>query len=127
MIFSDTFTESVAAVRRLTGKWPKARAKVIENKANGPAIVDFLKNEIPGMIEFNPEGKKDERAISVTPIFESGNIWFPDAKEAPWVNDLIQDLLMFPKGKYKDTVEVLVKKWVGIPLSKDQKVWYNKR
>lgn len=42
-----TFTESVAAVRTLTGKWPKARAKVIENKANGPAIVDLLKSRFP--------------------------------------------------------------------------------
>ena len=103
-----TFTESVAAVRRLSGKWPKARAKVVENKANGPAIVDLLKKEIAGMVEFNPKGSKEERAISVTPYFEAGNIWFPDPKEAPWVNDLIRDLLIFPKGTYKDTVDALV-------------------
>lgn len=103
-----TFTESVAAVRRLSGKWPKARAKVIENKANGPAIVDLLRREIPGMVEFNPKGGKEERAISVTPYFEAGNIFFPDPKEAPWVNDLIRDLLIFPKGTYKDTVDALV-------------------
>lgn len=103
-----TFTESVAAVRRLSGKWPKARAKVIENKANGPAIVDLLRKEIPGMVEFNPKGSKEERAISVTPYFEAGNILFPDPREAPWVNDLIRDLLIFPKGMYKDTVDALV-------------------
>lgn len=103
-----TFTESVAAVRRLSGKWPKARAKVVENKANGPAIVDLLKKEIPGMVEFNPRGSKEERAISVTPYFEAGNIWFPDPKEAPWVNDLIRDLLIFPKGAFKDTTDALV-------------------
>ncbi|MDD4450460.1 MAG: hypothetical protein PHS76_07120, partial [Sphaerochaeta sp.] len=40
-----SFTESVTAVRTLSGKWPKARAKVVENKANGPAIVDLLKKE----------------------------------------------------------------------------------
>ena len=103
-----TFTESVAAVRRLSGKWPKARAKVVENKANGPAIVDLLKKEIPGMVEFNPKGSKEERAISVTPYFEAGNIWFPDPKDAPWVNDLIRDLLIFPKGTFKDTTDALV-------------------
>lgn len=103
-----TFTESVAAVRRLSGKWPKARAKVVENKANGPAIVDLLKKEIPGMVEFNPKGSKEERAISVTPYFEAGNIWFPDPREAPWVNDLIRDLLIFPKGTFKDTTDALV-------------------
>lgn len=103
-----TFTESAAAVRTLTGKWPKARAKVIENKANGPAIVDYLKKEIPGMVEFNPKGSKEERAISVTPYFEAGNIWFPDPETHPWVHDLINDLLIFPKGTYKDTVDALV-------------------
>ncbi len=103
-----SFTESVAAVRTLSGKWPRARAKVVENKANGPAIVDLLKKEIPGMVEFNPKGSKEERAISVTPYFEAGNIWFPDPATHPWVEDLIRDLLIFPKGTYKDTVDALV-------------------
>ena len=103
-----TFTESVKAVRNLTERWPKARAKVIENKANGPAIVDLLGKEIPGIVEFSPKGSKEERALSVTPYFEAGNIWFPDPTTHPWVDDLIKDLLMFPRGKYKDTVDALV-------------------
>jgi predicted phage terminase large subunit-like protein len=103
-----TFNESVQAVRVMSKLWPKARAKVIENKANGPALVDTLKKEIPGMVEFNPKGSKEERAISVTPYFEAGNVWFPDPAEAPWVKDLINDLLSFPKGMYKDTVDALV-------------------
>lgn len=102
------FTESVSAVRRLTAKWPKARGKVIENKANGPALVDLLKKEIPGMVEFNPRGSKEERAISVTPYFEAGNIYFPDPKAHPWVHDLIEELVTFPRGKYKDAVDALV-------------------
>ncbi len=102
------FTESVAAVRTLSGKWKTARAKVVENKANGPAIVNTLKKEIPGMVEFNPKGSKEERAMSVTPYFEAGNIHFPDPKTHPWVDDLIRDLLIFPKGTYKDTVDALV-------------------
>lgn len=102
------FTESVAAVRTLSGKWKSARAKVVENKANGPAIVNTLKKEIPGMVEFNPKGSKEERAMSVTPYFEAGNIHFPDPKTHPWVDDLIRDLLIFPKGTYKDTVDALV-------------------
>ena len=99
------FTESVAAMRTMTAKWPKARAKVVENKANGPAIVSLLKKEIPGLVEFNPKGSKEERALSVTPYFEAGNIYFADA---PWAHDLIDDLLRFPSGKYKDTVDALV-------------------
>lgn len=74
------FTESVAAVRTLSGKWKSARAKVIENKANGPAIVNTLKKEISGMVEFNPKGSKEERAMSITPYFEAGNIYFQTLK-----------------------------------------------
>ena len=44
----------------------------------------------------------------MTPYFEAGNIWFPEASEAPWVEDLIRDLLIFPKGMYKDTTDALV-------------------
>ena len=66
------------------------------------------KEEIPGMVEFNPRGSKEERAISVTPYFEAGNIFLPDPATHPWVEDLIRDLLIFPKGTYKDTVDAIV-------------------
>ena len=60
------------------------------------------------MVEFNPKGSKEERALSTTPYFEAGNIFLPDPSTAPWVHDLIQDLLMFPKGVYKDDIDALV-------------------
>ncbi len=59
----------------MTAKWPKARAKVVEDKANGPAVMDVLDKEIPGMVPYNPRGSKEERAISVTPYFEAGNVF----------------------------------------------------
>lgn len=102
------FTENVEAIRRMSAKHPSARAKVVENKANGPAIVSLLKKEIPGIVEFDPKGSKEERAISVTPYFEAGNIYMPDSSIAPWVQDYIEDLLKFPSGKYKDTVDATV-------------------
>lgn len=102
------FTENVMAIRTMTAKHPKARAKVVENKANGPAIISLLKKEIPGIVEFNPKGSKEERAISVTPYFEAGNVFLPEPSIAPWVHDFIEDLLCFPSGKYKDTVDATV-------------------
>lgn len=103
-----SFTQSVKAIRDMTAKWPKARAKVVEDKANGPAVMDVLDKEIPGMVPYNPRGSKEERAISVTPYFEAGNVFFPDPNTTSWVADLQKDLLMFPKGVYKDTVDALV-------------------
>ncbi len=102
------FTESVASMRTLSGKWPQARAKVVENKANGPALVSLLKKEIPGLVEFNPVGSKEERALSITPYLEAGNLFLPDPAKHPWVNDFINDLLTFPKGQYKDDIDAFV-------------------
>jgi predicted phage terminase large subunit-like protein len=101
-----SFTDSVTAIKSLTAKYPKARAKVVEDKANGPAIISYLQKDIPGMIAFNPQGSKEDRALSVAPYFEAGNIYFPEY--APWKGDLIDDLLRFPTGVYKDTVDALV-------------------
>ena len=102
------FTESVAALRQMTAKHPNARAKVVEDKANGPAIISLLRKEISGMIGFEPKGSKEDRALSVTPYFEAGNIYLPHPSKAPWVLDLISDLIKFPNILYKDTVDALV-------------------
>lgn len=101
------FTENVAAFRRISAKHPKARAKVVENKANGPAIVSLLAKEIPGVVPWEPTGgSKEDRAISVTPYFEAGNIMLP--KDAPWVQDFVEQLVGFPSGKFKDMVDATV-------------------
>ena len=52
------FTESVAAVRALSGKWKSARAKVVENKANGPAIVNTLKKRYQEWLNLTLKGAK---------------------------------------------------------------------
>lgn len=100
------FTASVTAIKAMTAKHPKARAKVVEDKANGPAIIDYLGKTIPGMIPFNPKGSKEDRALSVAPYFEAGNVLFPEF--APWKADLIDDLLRFPGSTYKDMVDATV-------------------
>lgn len=100
------FVTSVAAIKNMTAKHPEARAKVIEDKANGPAIMSYLKKDVAGMVAYNPKGSKEDRALSVAPYFEAGNVYFPE--NAPWVMDLIDDLVKFPSGTYKDTVDATV-------------------
>jgi predicted phage terminase large subunit-like protein len=100
------FTDSITAIKSLTAKHPRARAKIVEDKANGPAIISYLQKDIPGMIPFNPKGSKEDRALSVAPYFEAGNVYFPES--APWKGDLIDELLRFPTGVYKDQVDASV-------------------
>jgi hypothetical protein len=55
------FPATVAAVRQLSKLWPNAIAKLIEDKANGSAVIQMLGNEIPGILPVNPEGGKVRR------------------------------------------------------------------
>lgn len=92
------FPNTVAAVRNLSQRYPMARTKLIEDKANGPAVISTLKKEIAGIVPVNPKGGKISRAQAVTPFVESGNVYLPKHKEFSY--DLIEEAAAFPNGKH---------------------------
>lgn len=98
---------TVQSVRNMTAKYPKALLKLVEDKANGPAVIQLLKNKIPGMIAVNPEGGKIARASAVSPAIESGNVFLPDPEIAPWVHDFVEECAAFPKGTHDDDVDAM--------------------
>ncbi|MBD2261356.1 phage terminase large subunit [Pseudanabaena sp. FACHB-2040] len=96
---------TLTAVQALSAKWPQARAKLIEDKANGPAVIDLLKRKLPGMIPVNPEGGKVARAVAVSPYVQSGNVFLPES--ARWVLDFIEEFAAFPNGSHDDQVDAM--------------------
>jgi predicted phage terminase large subunit-like protein len=100
------FNSAVTAIKTMSGKHPKATKKVIEDKANGPAIIDSLKKELTGITPYSPKDSKVARLNAVAPIFEAGNFWLPDPSIAPWVNDYIEELVGFPTGAHDDQVDM---------------------
>ena len=50
------FPETVEAIRAMKEKWPKARLVLVEDKANGPAIIQMLRREITGVVAVEPQG-----------------------------------------------------------------------
>jgi predicted phage terminase large subunit-like protein len=101
------FTQTVQSIRTLAGKYPKAHAKLIEDKANGSAIIDFLKHEISGLIPIEPAGGKMARAYAVQPQIEAGNVYLPNPRNAPWVHDFIEECASFPQGANDDQVDCM--------------------
>lgn len=100
-----SFTETLQAIRDQTRIYPQARAKLIEDKANGPAIIDTLKKEIPGIIPVTPDGGKVVRASAVSPMWEAGNVYLPHPLWKPEVEDFIQEIVEFPNGTHDDSVD----------------------
>lgn len=99
------FIDTITAIRTLTAKWPKARLKLIEDKANGPAIIETLKKEIPGIVPVNPKGSKVERVYSISPDVEAGNVYLPSS--ARWLHDFIEECSAFPSSTNDDQVDAL--------------------
>ena len=89
----------------MTPKWPKAGRKLVEDKANGPAVISALQHDVSGLIPITPQGGKVARAQSVSPQVESCNVYLPHPAIAPWVPGFIDECSSFPNGKYDDQVD----------------------
>lgn len=100
------FVGQVRAMRRMSAKWPMALEKIVEDKANGPAIIAALGSEIPGLVPYTPRGSKTARAYAVSPLYESGNVLLPPMDGAhPWVRHYLEELLSFPNAPHDDQVD----------------------
>ena len=105
-----SFTETKAKVKELAerarARFPRIAPRIlIEDKANGPAVIDALKHEVSGIIPMEPDGSKEARAHAVTALFEAGNVLLPDRSLAPWVDEYRLELTRFPSGAHDDQVD----------------------
>ncbi len=102
-----SFVDTCHAVRQLSAKWPQASAKYVEDKANGPAVINALRATVPGMIPVEPEGNKVARAFAVSPFVEAGDVWLPAPEVAPWIGGLVDEAAGFPVSAHDDRVDAL--------------------
>lgn len=100
-----SFTRTVDEVAKMRREWPQTREILIEDKANGPAVIDTLKNKVAGIIPIEPDGSKLARAHAVTSNWEAGNVHIPDPEYAPWVKGYISELTTFPAAANDDQVD----------------------
>ena len=97
-------TKTAAKLVKLTRKWPKARGIYVEDKANGPALMQILEDQVSGLIGWNPgRSSKVERAESVSALFEAGDVQLPI--NAPWKSEYVSELLKFPVDIHDDQVD----------------------
>lgn len=102
-----TFTKTVREVELMAKAWPGTREILIEDKANGPAVIDTLKKTIAGIIPIEPDGSKLARAHAVTSYWEALNVFIPDVSIAPWVKGFVGELTSFPAAANDDQVDAL--------------------
>jgi predicted phage terminase large subunit-like protein len=92
----DIFIEDSAKIKRPSGI-------LIEDKANGTAIINVLKRKYANIIAINPEGNKQNRLVAVAPLFEAGSVYLP--RNAEYLPIYLSELTGFPFAKHDDQVD----------------------
>ena len=101
------FVATCQRLRQLAARWPQATLKLVEDKANGPAVIAALRRVVPGIIPEEPQGSKVARATAVSPLVEAGNVHLPSPELAPWVSVVIDQCAGFPNAAHDDVVDQL--------------------
>lgn len=99
------FVTTCDKFRELAARWPQALLKLVEDKANGTAVMNSLRRIVQGIVPEEPHGSKLARATAVSPLQEAGNVWLPSPELAPWVGDFIEECAAFPNGAHDDQVD----------------------
>lgn len=103
-----SFTRTIQMIMQSMREFPTLREIVVEEKANGAAVIDTLKHKIGIIVPYNPSESKQARAASISPQIEAGNVYLPDPDYHPdafWVDDYINEWKHFPNGANDDQVD----------------------
>jgi len=77
----------------------------IEDKANGSALIEVLRQAVPGVLGIEPVGSKDARVSAASVYLQAGNFWLPDANEQ--TQDAINEAASFPRGARDDFIDTV--------------------
>jgi len=98
--------KTMEKIAEMKDRRPRSTGVYIEDKANGSAVMQILKDTIPGLIAWNPgTASKTSRAEAVAPLIESENVWIPEASRFKWVQPYRTALARFPLIKHDDEVD----------------------
>ena len=91
----------LASLQSLERQGLRPQAVLIEDAANGPAVCQLLRRQVPGLLAIPPRGSKASRAHAAAPLVEAGQVRFHRRAES-----LIEELLAFtPQGGVDDQVD----------------------
>ena len=98
-----SFVETLEAIRTMRKNDEEILYIIIEDKANGSALINVLSSEFDGVIPVKPEGGKVSRVNAISPAIERGDVYLP--KYASYLNDYIAEFSSFPNGAHDDQVD----------------------
>lgn len=98
------FSETKERLREYAEKYPSA-VFIIEDKANGPALIAELEAELPAVIAYNPKDSKTARAQVAAARTKRGTVFWPMVKYLPNVEQLKDEIVRFGEARYDDVMD----------------------
>jgi predicted phage terminase large subunit-like protein len=96
-----SFTETLEACKTAMALFPKA-VLYVEDKANGPAVVDALRYTLHGIREVTPEGGKVARAYACQADVQYGRVYLPESERD---GAFVRQAASFPSAPHDDDVD----------------------
>ena len=96
------FPGTLQAIRAMAKLYPEARAVLIEDKANGPAVIQTLQRDDYMTKPFRPL-ELIARVNAVAPAIEAGHVFLP--RQSPWVEAFVDQWTAFPAAAHDDMVD----------------------
>ncbi len=103
------FGATVTAIKAMRALLPKCDAILVEDKANGTAVIETLQktNGLSSVKAIDPEGGKVARAFAVQADHEAGCVYIPDPSVDPTIETFIHECATFPNSKNDDEVDAM--------------------
>lgn len=99
------FPDTIMEIRRLRAMYPECKTTLIEDRANGSAIITMLRREMTGIIAVQPNGSKMSRVQAILGAIESGNVHLPKNKR--FTGDFVEECSSFPNAAHDDQVDCM--------------------
>lgn len=96
--FADTLKEMMR-IARMYGLY---NVILVEDKANGSAIIEMLRKSFRSVVSIEPYGSKISRANAVAPIVEAGNVFIKEEHSS-----LVEQAVDFPNSDHDDEVDCM--------------------
>jgi predicted phage terminase large subunit-like protein len=113
--------DNVILLNRVKGKWEFPELKkmalqqskdwepdsiIVEAKASGQPLIDEMRRSGLFVQDYSPGKGQDKiaRVNSVSDMFATGQVWFP---ETGWATEVVEEILAFPSGEHDDDVDTM--------------------
>lgn len=99
------FVDTLSAIRAKVSENPDIWYILIEDKANGSAIINVLSSEFENIVPITPNGGKISRVNAILPAIERGDVLLP--RFATFSRELVDSCAAFPTGEHDDDIDAM--------------------